>query len=90
MWLKVEGFRDLIKEWWQKYKLRGGPSSVLVKELLALKKDLKKRNKKVFGNVTVKKEAALEMINYWDSIERVRPLSERDRNQWLGSLFKER
>ena len=90
MWLKVEGFRDLIKEWWQKYKLRGGPSSVLVKELLALKKDLKKRNKKVFDNVTVKKEAALEMINYWDSIERVRPLSERDRNQWLGSLFKER
>ena len=90
MWLKVEGFRDLIKEWWQKYKLRGSPSCVLVKELLALKKDLKKRNKKVFGNVTVKKEAALEMINYWDSIERVRPLSERDRNQWLGSLFKER
>ena len=41
MWLRVEGFMDKMKEWWQSYNFRGKPSFVLAKKLQALKYDLK-------------------------------------------------
>ena len=63
MWLKVEGFGDLINEWRQEYEFRGSTSVVLFNKMQALKKDLNKWNRKVFENVSIKKEAALEMIN---------------------------
>ncbi|RVX22610.1 hypothetical protein CK203_012546 [Vitis vinifera] len=47
--------------------------------LKALKRDLKKWNKEMFGNVSARKDLALELINYWDSIERLRPLFEEDK-----------
>lgn len=68
MWVKVEGRRGLVKEWCQKYEYRGSPSVVLFNKMQALK-DLKLWNREVFGNVTTKKEVALEMINYQDNIE---------------------
>ena len=33
----------------------------------------------MFGNVSARKDLALELINYWDSIERLRPLSTEDK-----------
>ena len=47
--------------------------------MLFLKSDLRKWNKEVFGNVLARKDSALELINYWDSIERLRPLSTEDK-----------
>ncbi|RVW57758.1 hypothetical protein CK203_113916 [Vitis vinifera] len=47
--------------------------------VLFLKSDLRKWNKEVFGNVLARKDSALELINYWDSIERLRPLSKEDK-----------
>ncbi|KAJ9689585.1 hypothetical protein PVL29_014989 [Vitis rotundifolia] len=47
MWLRVEGFMDKFKEWWQTYIYRGSPSYVLAKKLQALKYDLKKWNKEL-------------------------------------------
>lgn len=79
MWLRVEGFADRIKEWWQTCNFRGSPSFVLAKKLQALKIDLKKWNKEVLGNVSARKDAALEQISYWDNAERLRPLSDEDR-----------
>lgn len=49
---------------------------MVTKKLQALKEDLKKWNKEEFGNVSMKKKVALEMISYWDSIERETPLFE--------------
>ena len=42
IWLRVEGFTDKIKEWWQPYNFRGKSSFVLAKKLQALKYNLKK------------------------------------------------
>ena len=52
---------------------------MLAKKLHALKCDLKKWNKEVLGNVLARKDVPLELLNYWDNIERLRPLSEEDR-----------
>ncbi|RVW38098.1 hypothetical protein CK203_095113 [Vitis vinifera] len=85
MWLRVDGFMDKIKEWWQSYNFRGKPSFVLVKKLQALKYDLKMWNKGTLGNVSARKDAALEKLNYWDSLERLGSLSEEDRSsQWIA------
>ena len=68
MWLRVDGFMDKIKEWWQSYNFRGKPNFVLAKKLQAMKYDLKMRYKGTFGNVSARKDAALEKLNYWDSL----------------------
>ncbi|RVW34514.1 hypothetical protein CK203_109533 [Vitis vinifera] len=60
MWLRVEGFMDKFKEWWQSYNFRGKPSFVFAKKLQALKYDLKMWNKETLGNVSVRKDATLE------------------------------
>ena len=85
MWLRVEGFMDNVKDWWQSYSFKGKPSFVLAKKLQALKYDLKRWNKEAFGNVTARKDAALEDLNSWDRLERCGPLSEEDRHsQWIA------
>ena len=45
-----------------------------------MKYDLKMWNKETLGNVSVKKDAALEKLNYRDSLERFGSLSEEDRS----------
>lgn len=57
MWLRVEGFMDKVKEWWQSYNFRESPSFVIAKKLQALKYDLKMWNKEPLGDVSVKKDA---------------------------------
>ena len=42
MWLKVEGFVDRVKHWWDGYNFVGSPSFILAKKLKALKADFKK------------------------------------------------
>ena len=41
MWLKVEGFMDLVRGWWNGYHFVGSPSFVPACKLKALKRDLK-------------------------------------------------
>ena len=52
---------------------------MLSRKLQALKSNLKKWNKEVLENASTRKDSALELINYWDSIQRLRPLSEEDK-----------
>jgi hypothetical protein len=35
MWLKVEGFVGLVKQWWDSYIFQGTPSVVLARKLEA-------------------------------------------------------
>ena len=69
MWLKEEGFKDLLKTWWEGFNIRGSYSFILIEKLKALKANLKRWNKKVFGNVTVNKELALNQVAFWDAEE---------------------
>nr|CAN72765.1 hypothetical protein VITISV_037010 [Vitis vinifera] len=70
MWLKVEGFKDLVRKWWSCYNFSGSYSHILACKLKALKQDLKVWNREVFGNVSLNKNTALSQIGYWDAKER--------------------
>ena len=49
MWLKVEGFKDLIRSWWQGMSVRGRASYKLATKLKVIKQNLKTWNKDVFA-----------------------------------------
>ena len=75
MWLKEEGFKDLLKGWWQGLRFSGSFSFILAEKLKALKAILKSWNKLVFGKVGVNKRLALDKVDFWDSQEKMRTLS---------------
>ena len=56
MWLKVKGFVDRVRGWWNSYHFVGSPSYVLACKFKALKKDLKHWNKNIFGDVHFRKK----------------------------------
>ena len=49
MWLKVEGFKDLLQSWWSGFSFSCSYSYILTKELKALKAKLKVWNKEIVG-----------------------------------------
>ena len=75
MWLKEEGFKPLVKEWWQGLSFRGSNSFILAQNLKALKTKLKVWNIEVFGRVDTSKALALNRAKLWDDQESLRPLS---------------
>ncbi|KAL6331525.1 hypothetical protein AAG906_011465 [Vitis piasezkii] len=54
MWLKVEGFKDLLRSWWQGMSVSGRASYKLATKLKVIKQKLKVRNKR---------------LDYWDQVE---------------------
>lgn len=60
MCLKDNGFEDMVKQCWSFYQLRDARSFILSIRLNTMKEDLKKWNKKLFGNVDRFKESHLE------------------------------
>ena len=75
MWLKEEGFKYLLKSWWQGFNFNSSYSFVLTKKLKALKTNLKLWNKDVFGKIVVNKLLALEKVSFWDEQEKSRELT---------------
>ncbi|RVW16572.1 hypothetical protein CK203_069385 [Vitis vinifera] len=66
LWLKVEGFKDLMRSWWQGMSVSGRASYKLATKLKVIKQNLKSWNKEVFGNLESNKLAALQQVEYWD------------------------
>lgn len=64
MQLKVEGFKNLVKGWWSRYHFPRSFSFILASKHKALKSDLKRWNKDVFGNVSFKKDVAFNEIGF--------------------------
>ena len=64
MWLKFEGFKDLLRNWWQGLHFVRSFSFVLASKLKALKRILKVWNKEVFGKVKTKKKEALSRVSF--------------------------
>lgn len=62
MWLKVEGFKDLIEGWWQGIVVRGRPSYRLAAKLKGLKQNLKIWNKEVLEDW---RETKLKLFSRW-------------------------
>ena len=70
MWLKVEGFKDLLKFWWKEDNFNGSASFILAEKLKVLKSKLKEWNRDIFGRVEYKKNLALEQVEFWDAKEK--------------------
>ena len=66
MWLKAEGFKDLVRKW-TCYNFSESYSHILACKLKALKQDLKVWNREVFGNVSLNKNIVLSPIGFWDA-----------------------
>ena len=62
MWIKEEGFKDLIRDWWKSFEFRGTSNYVLMEKIKALKSKLKIWNKYVFGRVEENKKNALSKV----------------------------
>ena len=58
-----------------RYSVAGSNSHCLAEKLKALKRDLRRWNKEVFGNVSTRKSKVFSRIQLWDSKESVNPLS---------------
>ena len=75
MWLKVDGFIDLLRGWWQGIEVRGRASFRLAYKMKVLKHNIKVWNREVFGRLKVNKNSALQYLEYWDGVESVRSLT---------------
>ena len=75
MWLKYEGFKEILKGWWQDLQYHGSFSFIISSKLKALKGLLKTWNREVFGKVEYQKKDALRRASYWDELEKERVLS---------------
>ena len=78
IWLKMEGFVDLMRGWWNGYHFVGSPSYVLACKLKALKGDLKHWNKHVFGDESFRKKCLLAKLLDLDLREGMQSLSLAD------------
>ena len=56
MWLKMDGFKDRVHSWWNRYSFSGTPSFVLAKKLKALKEDIIQWNHSEFGMQSIRKK----------------------------------
>ncbi|KAG6631925.1 hypothetical protein CIPAW_13G122500 [Carya illinoinensis] len=69
MWLKKEGFVDLVRNWWNSYVFEGNPSKVLAGKLKALKKNLKTWNEQEFGEITNQKNCLLQELQSLEGVD---------------------
>jgi hypothetical protein len=85
MWLKAEGFVELVQPWWDSYQYSSMPCFVLAKKLKQVKADLIRWNREVLGNIQVRKQILLEEIKTLDGLEDERQLAgeERDKREHL-------
>ena len=80
MWMKENGFKDLLRSWWMGFQFGGSFNFTLFEKLKALKASLKIWNRKVFGNIIARKELAIKHMVLWDSVEGDRVLSTEEQN----------
>ena len=81
MWLKVEGFSNLIKKWWEEDEVEGFASFVLARKLKVVKDELKKWNIEVFEDIKLRKYNLIDSINALDVKEEFVGLSIEDIEQ---------
>ena len=89
MWLK-EGFKDLLKSWWEGFSFHGSSSFILAAKLRALKFNMKTWNGEVFGQLEVRKARAIEQATFWDTKERscILSLEEVETREGVGEYKK--
>lgn len=80
-WSTVEGFKDLVKEWWKECVPQGCGAFVLAKTLITLKGQLRHWAKFSFGSIKLKKLALLHELDMLDFARENRPVSDVESNR---------
>ena len=75
MWLKVERFKEMVKNWWHRLSFNDTCSFILASKLKALKALLKPWNRDVFRRVEANKGKVFQRISSGDDLEKNIPLS---------------
>ena len=75
MWLKIDGFKDLVRSWWNGYSVKGYSNHYIAEKFKALKKDLKIWNKEVVDNVSSNRVKAFSCLQCWEAKENDNPLT---------------
>ncbi|RVW73021.1 hypothetical protein CK203_057450 [Vitis vinifera] len=75
MWLKVEGVKELMKSWWEGVSFNGSASFILAEKIKVLKVKLKEWNRDSFGRIELRKNVALEQVQFWDAREKISRLN---------------
>jgi hypothetical protein len=79
--IKEDGFVDKVKAWWSSFSFRGSPSFILAKKLRALKGEIKRWNREVFGIVGARIKAWAEELELLDRSEEVCRFSEEEKER---------
>jgi len=77
-WLKVEGFNELVQEWWNGFTVVGCPDYKLCTKLKLLKQKLKDWSRNTFSEMTNRKNNLLEELVVLDRAQEDRELSEEE------------
>ena len=64
MWLKVEGFKDLLRSWWQGIVVRGNANFRLAAKPKEVKQKIRDWNRDVFGRLEINKNSALQQLGF--------------------------
>ena len=64
MWLKEEGFKEMVRDWWHSGRASGTNSYVVMEKLKTLKSNLKLWNKNTFGRAEERKKEALQRLDH--------------------------
>ena len=70
-----------MQQWWVGYSFTGSPSFILAQKLKALKVDLKKWNREVFGDLALRKKNLLTELMGLDAREETVGLLNEDQNR---------
>ncbi|XP_039146845.1 uncharacterized protein LOC120284106 [Dioscorea cayenensis subsp. rotundata] len=74
-WTTVEGFSNLVAQWWARYKAQGCGTFVLAKKLAWLRDELRSWAKENFGSIKLKKLSLLHDLELLDIIKEARCLN---------------
>jgi hypothetical protein len=72
---------DKVRVWWSSFSFMGSPSFILAKKLRALKGEIKRWNREVFGNVGARNKAWAEELEELDRLGEVWRLSEEEKGR---------
>ena len=72
---------ERVRKWWNGYCFLGSSSFILACRLKALKDDLKKWNKEVFGDLAFRKKCLLSELMVLDAREDLLGLSQEDQTR---------
>ena len=74
MWLRADGFQELLEGWWKGVSVHGKASFVLSRKLKEIKVLIKGWNRDCLGRLDYNKKLALNNVEAWDHVTEDRSL----------------